>query len=119
MDKSKYLSFVKSIEKPGDTISLDSEQKRMTHAALGMSGETGETVDLIKKHVIYGKDLDKNKVVEECGDILYYMAVLLDTVGSDIDTAIFENYKKLSRRYSTGSYSDEQAKARADKAGGL
>ena len=117
MDKTKYLSFVKSIEKPGDSISLDSEQKRMAHAALGMSGETGETVDIVKKHIIYGKELDKSKVIEECGDILYYMAVLLDTVGSDIDSALFENYKKLSRRYSAGSYTNEQAIARADKSG--
>jgi NTP pyrophosphatase (non-canonical NTP hydrolase) len=115
MDKTKYLSFVKSIEKPGDTISLDSLQKRQTHAALGMAGETGETVDIVKKHVIYGKPLDKNKVIEECGDILYYMAVLLDTVDSNIDEAIFENYKKLSARYYKGSYTNEQAIERKDK----
>lgn len=116
MDKVKYLSFVKSIEKPGEDISLESQQKRMVHACMGLSGETGEVVDILKKHVIYGKELDKAKVIEECGDVLYYMAVLLDTVGSDIDTALFENYKKLSARYYKGAYSNDQAIERKDKA---
>lgn len=117
MDNKTYVDFVKSIEKPSDTISVDAQHKRQIHAALGMAGETGETVDIIKKHVIYGKDLDKNKVIEECGDILYYMAVLLDSVGSDIPDAVQKNYEKLSRRYYKGSYSNEQAIGRADKGG--
>lgn len=115
MNKNIYLEFVKSIEKPADTISLDTQHKRLIHASLGMAGETGETVDLIKKHVMYGKELDATKVVEECGDILYYMAVLLDAVGSNIDEAVEKNYEKLSRRYYKGSYSNDQAIGRADK----
>ena len=115
MDNNKYVSFVKSIEKPSDTISLDPLHKRQIHAAMGMAGETGETVDIIKKHVIYGKELDITKVVEECGDVLYYMAVLLDSVGSNIPEAMQKNYEKLSARYYKGTYSNEQAIKRADK----
>lgn len=110
-----YKEFVKSIEKPPADINPGDTQKRMIHAALGMSGETGETVDLVKKHVLYNKEIDPKKIIEECGDILYYMEVLLDTVGSTIDEARDENFKKLSKRYSSGAYSDAQAKARADK----
>ncbi len=115
MDTNKYITFVKSIEKPADTISLDPLHKRQIHAAMGLAGETGETVDIIKKHVIYGKPLDLDKVVEECGDILYYMAVLLDSVDSSIPEALQKNYEKLSARYYKGSYSNEQAIDRKDK----
>lgn len=115
MDNKKYVDFVKSIEKPSDSISLDAQHKRQIHAALGIAGEAGETVDLIKKHVVYGKDLDVTKLVEECGDVLYYMAVLLDSVGASIPEAIQKNYEKLSARYYKGSYTNEQAIERADK----
>lgn len=117
IDAKSYKAFVKSIEKPPQDISPDDTQKRMIHGALGLAGEAGETVDLIKKTVMYNKELDPKKLIEECGDILYYMEVLLDTVGSDIDSARQGNFDKLSVRYGKGSYSDEQAKARADKAG--
>lgn len=115
MDNKKYVEFVKSIEKPSDSISVDALHKRQIHAALGIAGESGETVDIVKKHVIYGKELDANKLIEECGDVLYYMAVLLDSVNSSIPEAMFKNYVKLNARYYKGSYSNEQAINRADK----
>lgn len=111
----EYKKFVTSIEKPPQDINPADGQKRMIHAALGLAGETGETVDVVKKHVLYNKELDVTKIIEECGDVLYYMEVLLDTVGSSIDEARQGNFEKLSKRYSAGSYSDAQAKARADK----
>jgi NTP pyrophosphatase (non-canonical NTP hydrolase) len=110
-----YSKFTTSIEKHPKDINPDETQKRMIHAALGISGESGELVDAIKKHAIYGKPLDAAHVIEECGDVLYYMSNLLNTIGSNIPAAIKANKAKLSKRYSKGTYSNEQALARADK----
>lgn len=44
--------------------------------AMGLSGETGEVVDLLKKVVGHGHDLDKDKLIKELGDVMWYLAVL-------------------------------------------
>lgn len=44
--------------------------------AMGLSGESGEVVDLLKKVVGHGHDLDKEKLIKELGDVMWYLAVL-------------------------------------------
>lgn len=84
------------------------------HGAIGMSGESGELLDAVKKAVLYGKALDKSYVEEEIGDGLYYMALVLRSIGSDFETVMRKNHEKLLKRYPDG-YSDEAAIARVDK----
>jgi NTP pyrophosphatase (non-canonical NTP hydrolase) len=84
------------------------------HGAIGMSGESGEFLDAVKKTVLYGKSLDKNYVEEELGDSLYYMALVLRSIGSNFETVMQKNYEKLLKRYPEG-YNDAAAIARADK----
>ena len=88
-------------------FSLDSERTKAKN--FGTSKSNGEFLLFIDSDMI----LDKN-VVEECGDILWYMARMLNTVGFTIEDAMSYNNQKLSTRYSTG-YSDKQAIERADK----
>ena len=89
--------------------------ERMVHAALGIAGEAGEVVDAVKKHWIYGKPLDVENILEESGDILFYVAALLIENGYTINDAMAHNIEKLAKRYPTG-YTDQAAIARADKA---
>lgn len=105
-----YAQFVDRILKPGTV------KENLTHAALGIGGEAGEVVDLIKKCVIYDRELDVTKLVEEIGDVLYYMQAALNEVGLDLNHAMLMNMDKLNKRFSAGSYSSAQAIARADKA---
>lgn len=88
---------------------------RLIHGAMGIAGESGELVDAIKKHVFYGKPLDTENVKEELGDILWYMSILLDEVGSSFEDIMTRNDNKLGTRYPKG-YTNEAAIARADKA---
>jgi len=44
----------------------------LLHGAIGISGEAGELLDAVKKHVFYGKPLDVNNVKEEISDVLWY-----------------------------------------------
>jgi NTP pyrophosphatase (non-canonical NTP hydrolase) len=77
-------------------------------AVLGLSGETGEVSDLVKKVVMQGKPFSddiKNKLVEETGDILFYLTMLCDALGTDLAQVQSLNQQKLSKRYSSGTFS--------------
>ena len=96
-------------------VKPDSTVEKMVHAVMGVSGEAGELVDAIKKHWIYGKELDSENVLEECGDLLFYMDRILDLCGYTIEDAMQANFEKLRIRYPQG-YTDYAARDRADKA---
>lgn len=94
---------------------LTHEQANLWHMATGVSGEAGELLDAIKKHVIYQKPLDVENVKEELGDMLFYMSNLMQSVGLSFEEVLQHNVDKLSVRYSNGKYSNQQAQERADK----
>jgi NTP pyrophosphatase (non-canonical NTP hydrolase) len=88
---------------------LTEEQKRLTHAGLGLCTEAAELADAIKKHIFYGKDLDKVNLVEEIGDILWYSAIVLDACHSSFGEAMVKNIAKLRKRYPDGNFSAPKA----------
>lgn len=93
---------------------ISSEELRRLHMALGVAGEAGEMADAIKKAVFYRKPLDIENVIEEAGDILWYLANLLSSVDSSFDEAMTRNYLKLRARYPEG-FTNADAIARKDK----
>lgn len=115
-----YDQFCAALAKPGQAIveSMTPTKAHMLHMAVGIAGEAGELLDAVKKHVIYGKTLDLNNVIEELGDLEFYMENLRQIVGISREHVIEANKVKLGKRYSSGSYSDHQAQVRADKAEG-
>lgn len=72
---------------------------QLLHYVLGIGTEAGEIQDAAKKTVIYGQDLDHVNLVEEVGDILWYLSRLLTLVGSSFDEAMKKNNEKLKVRY--------------------
>lgn len=82
-----------------------SYQDALANAALGL-GEAGEIQNLIKKHIYHGHDLDVDKIVDECGDQLFYIAWMLDLVGTTMSWAMQQNIEKLKRRYPDGFSSE-------------
>ena len=112
-----YEQFVRSIVKPGHDILLQLTplQASILHMAVGVSGEAGELLDAIKKHAVYQKQLDINNVIEEAGDILFYLTGLLNELGLTINDCMEANVAKLSKRYPQHQYSNAAAIARADK----
>jgi NTP pyrophosphatase (non-canonical NTP hydrolase) len=113
-----YQQFVNSIVKQGDEIvrQLTPMQAHLLHMAVGVSGEAGELLDAVKKHCVYQKQIDIDNIKEEAGDILFYLTGLLNELDMSLEDCIIANREKLSKRYASGSYSNEQAIARADKA---
>lgn len=89
-------------------------QERVIHAAIGAAGEAGEILDAAKKMWVYGKPLDTDNILEEGGDILFYITALLTECGHSLEDAMYHNIAKLEKRYPKG-FSQADAIARADK----
>ena len=84
-----------------DTV-VSFEQARLMLYAMGMGGETGEVEDEVKKHVFHGKPLDAEKILNECGDVLWYLDRMLSELGWTMEDAMAYNDGKLSKRYPDG-----------------
>lgn len=112
-----YAGMVRRLAKPGHEIrkNIGWPECNLLHATLGIAGEAGEIVDSIKKHVIYGQDLNMNNVIEELGDMEFYMELLRQELGITREQTLKANMEKLAKRYNEGTYTDKAAKERADK----
>lgn len=70
--------------------------------AMGLAGESGEVVDIIKKVVGHGHDLNTSQVKDELGDVLWYIAVLAHRMGIGMQELATQNIMKLRKRYPNG-----------------
>jgi NTP pyrophosphatase (non-canonical NTP hydrolase) len=96
-------------------LKVDTLPMMALHAALGVTGEAGELGDCIKKHIIYNKLLDRKNLVEELGDLRFYMQAVMNIYNVSEMEILQHNADKLSTRYASLAYSDEAAQVRADK----
>lgn len=114
--QEKSADVDRSVESFKEVIDrIDDTQIRLLHNGIGLSGEAGELIDAIKKHVFYNKPLDVENVVEECGDMLWYMTRLLKTLGFSLEDAMLHNHVKLNQKRYKKGYSNQAAQERADK----
>lgn len=112
-----HSEMVAVLVKPGEDIisSLTPEKADLWHMATGVAGEAGELLDAVKKHVIYNKPIDIENVIEELGDLEFYMEGVRQNLGITREQTIEQNIAKLSVRYHGLTYSDQKAQDRADK----
>lgn len=84
----------------------DNEQEplkmRLANYGLGAAGECGELIDMIKKHVFHGHELDKDEYKKECGDLLWYVSMLAKLGGFTLEDVATTNIEKLMKRYPNG-----------------
>jgi NTP pyrophosphatase (non-canonical NTP hydrolase) len=113
-----HSELVAALVKPGADImaSMTPGTADMLHMAVGVAGEAGELLDAVKKAAIYNKKIDRENVIEELGDLEFYMEGLRQRLAISREETLAHNIAKLSVRYASGSYSDRQAQDRADKA---
>lgn len=116
---TQHQELVQKLKKNGNDIlmSLTPQKCDALHMAVGIAGEAGELLDAIKKWTVYSKKLDEANVVEELGDLLFYITGLAQALNLDMDEILRHNIDKLTIRYGE-KYSDEAAQARKDKAYG-
>lgn len=79
----------------------------LINAALGLCGEGGEVVDIIKKATFQGHELNVEHVAKELGDVAWYLAVGARAIGYDLETILQMNVDKLRTRYPDGFDADK------------
>lgn len=75
-------------------------------SALGLCGESGEFADAIKKNRYHGHPIPIAKLVEELGDILWYVSRATAAMGFDMEWIATRNINKLKARYPEGFSSE-------------
>lgn len=111
-----YPTFVAArVKSPYEILtSLTPSKANLWHAATGISGEAGEFLDCIKKHVVYAQPLNRENAIEELGDLEFYMEQARQQLGISREEVLAANVAKLEKRYPI-SYTDQAAKERKDK----
>lgn len=85
----------------------------LVEAALGLTGETGECADIIKKWLCQGHGLDVGKLIDEIGDVLWYAALLARALGVSLGEIMMRNVEKLRERYPDG-FDPERSRSREE-----
>ncbi len=93
----------------------EAHEKMLSHAVRGVCSESGEIADCVKKHLDYEQELDIENLIEEIGDMRFYLQVIQNLFGIDELVILQKNADKLIKRYPGMVYSDEAAAKRADK----
>ncbi len=78
------------------------EQDILMNALMGLCGESGEAIDLMKKHLYQGHDLNREQLAKELGDIAWYLAEAATGLHMDLSEILQGNLDKLHARYPQG-----------------
>ena len=78
----------------------------LINGVMGLCGESGEAIDIVKKWLAQGHELDREKLAKELGDIAWYLAETATALGLDLEDIFAANIEKLKRRYPEGFDSD-------------
>lgn len=115
----EHAKMVADLVKAPDEIVADFKKNpakaHLAHMAMLLTSEAGELCDAIKKHTIYGKDLDMKNVVEELGDIEFALEGIRRVLFITRHATLEANVIKLRTRYKSGKFSNEAAIRREDK----
>ena len=113
-DPSKdYQSFTESLD------NLDGEGaniQRLLTAAVGLSAEGGEFMEIVKKMVFQGKpwnDDNREHLIIELGDVMWYVMQACMALDVSIEDVVAGNVEKLKKRYPGGEFDVYKSENRA------
>ena len=79
-----------------------SEKDVLINGVMGLCGESGEAIDIVKKWLAQGHELDKEKLAKELGDICWYLAETATALDLSLEDIMAANIEKLRKRYPEG-----------------
>lgn len=88
------------------TSSTKRRQDKLLNGLLGLGGESGEAIDILKKHLYQGHELDEEKLKDECSDVLWYLAEVAEGLDMNLGDIAQHNIYKLQNRYPEGFESE-------------
>lgn len=108
-----YEQLAKRTEAPitPELLQRLTPEARALHAIMGLTTEVGELTDIWKRRIFYGREIDLVNAREEIGDMLWYLAILCDCVGTTIPAEQARNIAKLRARYPE-RFTDDKALCR-------
>lgn len=95
---------------------LDPKAADLWHMAIGVATEAAELLDAVCQSILTDDDLDRDNVIEEMGDLEFYMRGIRQILNLSRDQCLSANICKLTRRYPAGEYTNKDAIERKDKA---
>jgi len=113
-DSSK--DFESLVDRLGDLDRQGANPERLATAAVGLSAESGEFLEIVKKMVFQGKPWDEHNrkhLIIELGDVMWYVAQACIALDVDFEDVIEGNVKKLEKRYPGGSFDIHKSENRA------
>lgn len=72
------------------------------NSVMGLCGESGEAIDIVKKWLAQGHALDKEHLAKELGDVAWYLAEAATALDIPLETILRGNLDKLKKRYPEG-----------------
>ncbi len=79
-----------------------SEKEVLINGVMGLCGESGEAIDIVKKWLAQGHGLNKEALARELGDICWYLAETAHALGYSLEEIMAGNIEKLKKRYPEG-----------------
>ena len=79
-----------------------SDKDILINGVMGLCGESGEAIDIVKKHLAQGHELDREKLIGELGDIAWYLAEVATVLDIDLEAVLIRNIEKLKASYPEG-----------------
>ena len=85
----------------------------LINGVMGLCGESGEAIDIVKKHLAQGHDLDREGLIKELGDIAWYLAETATALDVSLEEVLERNIEKLRKLYPEG-FDKEKSRSRRD-----
>ena len=92
---------------------MSKEYPRILNGLMGLNGEAGECIDILKKHLYQGHAFDSEHMAKELGDVAWYLAISAEAIGYDLETIFQMNIDKLRARYPDGFDAEHSLHRRA------
>ena len=86
----------------------------LLNGVMGLCGEAGECIDLVKKQRFQGHELDRDRMIGELGDVAWYLAAAATALDVDLEEVLARNVEKLRRRYPQGFQTENSQHRAAD-----
>ncbi len=85
------------------TLNPDLNKKDvLINGVMGLCGESGECIDIVKRHLAQGHELDRDNLIKELGDVAWYLAETAFALEVELEEVFIRNIEKLKKRYPEG-----------------
>ena len=94
-----FAEYEKAAQRTSNTVT---DKYKIINGCMGLAGEAGEVIDVLKKHMFQGHSLDREKMIDECSDVMWYLAEIATGLGVTLEEVAQHNVDKLWKRFPTG-----------------